>query len=140
MSRISPDLDKIVRVKAKYRCGYCLAPQPLVPQKLEIEHINPKSKGGTDDEVNLCLACSECNSHKASKTVEVDYLSLKKVKLFNPNLQKWTEHFDWDKNKTKIIGKTACGRATVAALQMNNDYLVTARSFWLITGLFPPKD
>ncbi|MCU0239141.1 MAG: HNH endonuclease [Pyrinomonadaceae bacterium] len=140
MSKISQKLDKKIRIKAKNRCGYCLAPQELVPQKLEIEHIQPKSKGGTDEEENLCLACSECNSHKSTKILGLDPLSLKKVRLFNPNKQIWSEHFEWNSDKTKILGLTDCGRATIIALQMNNNYLVTARIFWKLTGIFPPTD
>lgn len=35
-----------------------------------IDHANPKSKGGTDDEDNLRLACHTCNIVKSDRTVE----------------------------------------------------------------------
>lgn len=139
MSKISNKLDAKIRLQAGNRCGYCLTPQELVSQKLDIEHIFSKEKGGTDDEENLWLACRECNSHKFTKTHGFDSLTFAKVELFNPRKQIWSEHFEWDKSETKIIGKTPCGRATVDALQMNSEWQMTARSWWKTTGMFPPE-
>jgi hypothetical protein len=115
-------------------------PQAIISYKLEVEHIKPKSKGGTDTEENLCLACRQCNSFKASKVYGFDTESSRRAKLFNPNKQIWSEHFSWDKEQTSIIGKTPCGRATILALKMNNDWQINARKFWKLTGIFPPED
>jgi len=38
------------------RCSYCLAAQRYVFSKLEIERIIPVTLGGSNDEVNPCLA------------------------------------------------------------------------------------
>ena len=46
------------------KCAYCGATN--VP--LEIEHIIPKSRGGTDRISNLTLACRKCNLAKGNKT------------------------------------------------------------------------
>lgn len=140
MSKISKDLDKEVREASKNRCGYCLTPQILTSHKLEIQHIYPTSKGGNSEKENLCLACRHCNLHKSSKIYGFDAVSAKRVRLFNPNRQEWTEHFVWNKDKTMIIGKTPCGRATVYALKLNDDLQTNARKVWKLTGLFPPKD
>jgi 5-methylcytosine-specific restriction endonuclease McrA len=37
---------------------------------LEVEHIIPKSRGGTNRIDNLCLACHECNQKKGNMTAE----------------------------------------------------------------------
>jgi 5-methylcytosine-specific restriction endonuclease McrA len=47
-------------------CCYCK--QTGVP--LEIEHIVPKSRGGTDRVDNLCISCHECNQAKGAMTAE----------------------------------------------------------------------
>ncbi len=47
-------------------CAYCEAQQ--VP--LEVEHIVPKSKGGSNRLSNLCLACHACNSKKGNQSIE----------------------------------------------------------------------
>lgn len=139
MSKIPEDIDARIRKQAKNRCGYCLAPQELVSYKLEIEHLFPKVKGGSDKEENLWLACRQCNLIKAAKTHGFDSLTFEQVKLFNPREQIWSEHFVWSRDKILIIGKTSCGRATVSALQLNNDLQETVREFWKLTGIFPPE-
>lgn len=140
MSKIKRELDRKIREKSKNRCGYCSTPQSLTSHKLEIEHIFPISKGGSTTEENLCLACRHCNLHKASKILGFDVVSAKKVRLFNPNTQIWTKQLSWNKEKTSIIGKTSCGRATIYALKMNDDLQINARKVWKLTGLFPPKN
>ena len=139
MAKIKKDLDEIIRRQAKNRCGFCLNPQELMPYKLEIEHIFPKALGGESTEENLWLACRECNSHKAKKIKAVDTLTGKTVKLFNPRRQSWREHFEFNQDNSQIIGKTACGRATVESLQINNFYQTTARIAWTETNKFPPN-
>lgn len=69
---------------AKNRCGYCLSPQHLVMARLEIEHIIPLAKGGTDEASNLWLACPICNGHKSDKTDAIDPDTNTTVSLFNP--------------------------------------------------------
>lgn len=48
------------------KCCYC--GKENIP--LEIEHIIPKSRGGTNRIDNLCLACHECNQKKGDMTAE----------------------------------------------------------------------
>jgi hypothetical protein len=139
VSKPPKELDEEVRNRAQNRCGYCLAPQSLTSHKLEIEHIYPASKGGSSTAENLCLGCRHCNLHKAAKIYGFDPVTAKKVRLFNPAQQKWSRHFTWSEDKTLIIGKTPCGRATIYALKMNDELQTTARKAWKLTGLFPPE-
>ncbi len=97
----------------------------------EIDHIIPLSKQGTSTEDNLCLACSACNNHKYTKTHFTDPETDALILLYNPRLQAWADHFEWSDTGTQIIGKTPCGRATIEALQMNNDLVVAARAIWV---------
>jgi hypothetical protein len=46
------------------KCAYCGREDVL----LEIEHIVPKSRGGTDQVSNLTLACRDCNQRKGNMT------------------------------------------------------------------------
>ena len=62
--RITDEIRARVRALAGERCGYCLSPQYLVLGQLEIEHILPRARGGSDDEDNLWLACRLCNNAK----------------------------------------------------------------------------
>ena len=52
----------------KHKCAYCggLSEENV----LEIEHIHPKSKGGTDKVSNLTISCKVCNDAKGSLTLD----------------------------------------------------------------------
>ncbi|MCC3443726.1 MULTISPECIES: RNA-guided endonuclease IscB [unclassified Microcoleus] len=63
------------------KCAYCGVEN--VP--LEVEHIHPKSKGGSDRVSNLTLACHTCNQAKGDQDVR-DFLS-GKPDLLNQILQ-----------------------------------------------------
>ncbi len=41
---------------------------------------------------------------------------------------------------SQILGKTACGRATVVALNMNNAEIVITRKLWVSAGWWPLDD
>jgi len=48
------------------RCAYCDAKDT----PLEIEHITPRSRGGSNRISNLTVACHDCNQQKGSQTAE----------------------------------------------------------------------
>jgi hypothetical protein len=109
--------------------------------RLEVEHIIPLAKGGTDDETNLWLACPICNGHKSDKTMGIDAVTGLMVPLFNPRLQAWSAHFVWSDNGIQIIGITPSGRATVAALHPSDDPdALEVRSYWVLAGWHPPVE
>ena len=129
-----------VRAQARNRCGYCQSPQQYVLGLLEIDHIIPTARGGTNDEENLWLACRLCNGFKATQMQARDPLTGRRVRLFHPRRQRWSRHFLWSEDGTRIIGRTACGRTTVVALQLNHVIAVMVRRAWVAAGWFPPED
>ncbi|MCP3758114.1 RNA-guided endonuclease IscB [Streptomyces sp. TBY4] len=56
---------------AKWRraCAYCC----VTGVPLNIDHIHPRSRGGSDRISNLCIACVPCNEKKSNQPVE-DFL------------------------------------------------------------------
>lgn len=50
--------------KFQRACVYC----GVTNVPLEVEHIIPKSRGGTNQISNLTLACNSCNTYKGTKT------------------------------------------------------------------------
>jgi 5-methylcytosine-specific restriction endonuclease McrA len=52
--------------KWERRCAYCGARD--VP--LNVEHIRPRARGGSDRVSNLCLACHRCNEAKGIRPIE----------------------------------------------------------------------
>ena len=47
-------------------CAYCSAENLA----LQVEHIHPKAKGGSNQISNLCLACQKCNLKKGTQGVQ----------------------------------------------------------------------
>lgn len=136
---LSEVIRQLVRQRAGNRCEYCLSHQDYTMGRLQIDHVQPTAKGGTDSEENLCLACELCNQYKWAKTEAIDPETGDQVSLFNPRQQQWREHFDWNLDGTEIVGLTACGRATVIALNLNNRLAVVVRRNWVQAGWHPPK-
>jgi 5-methylcytosine-specific restriction endonuclease McrA len=52
--------------KFGHKCAYCRAEN--IP--LQVEHITPRSRGGTDRVSNLTIACNPCNQKKGNRTAE----------------------------------------------------------------------
>jgi hypothetical protein len=48
-------------------CQYCGQRPPDVV--LELDHIHPRSKDGTDDPINLITSCFDCNRGKSAKII-----------------------------------------------------------------------
>lgn len=129
-----------VRETAGDQCGYCRSPQHLVMGKLEIEHIIPLARGGTNDESNLWLSCGLCNRYKGIQTSNSDHETNTIVRLFNPRTNDWQKHFAWSADGVKIVGLTPTARATIAALNINNEVAVEVRRNWVLAGWHPPKN
>jgi hypothetical protein len=53
--------------KWERKCAYCETENI----SLQIEHIHPKSKGGSNRISNLCLACEQCNIKKGTQDIKV---------------------------------------------------------------------
>ncbi len=49
------------------KCAYCKGASDNL--KLELEHVQPESKGGTNKVSNLVVACRTCNEDKSSKSL-----------------------------------------------------------------------
>ena len=139
MSYISGRVRKRVQQRAGNRCEYCLSRQELVNSPFEVDHFIPVSRGGTDNEDNLCWACEMCNQFKWARIDAIDPQTGFRARLFNPRQDKWSDHFIWSGEGTAIVGLTEVGRATVSALKMNNDLAVTVRKNWCKVGWHPPE-
>jgi CRISPR/Cas system Type II protein with McrA/HNH and RuvC-like nuclease domain len=138
--KISQKIKDKIRLLADNRCGYCLCRQEYVWDILEIDHIIPIAKSGTNDEENLWLVCETCNRAKSDKVEGFDSVTNSNSLLFNPRTQIWHEHFDRVDNYTQISGKTKVGRVTVKELNLNKERLIKVRENWVTVGWHPPKD
>lgn len=137
---IPSKLRQEVIAAASARCEYCQTSSRITGTPLVMEHILPKSLGGSDERDNLAASCYRCNEFKGVKTHARDPESGQLVALFNPRVQAWANEFAWVNGGTHIFGRTAIGRATVTGLRLNNDQLVEARSLWIEFRWHPPTE
>jgi 5-methylcytosine-specific restriction endonuclease McrA len=73
------ELKEYLLEKFNRKCIYC----GKMDIPLEIEHIIPKSRGGSNRVDNLGIACHECNQNKGNKTAE---------EFGFPSIQKQVKH------------------------------------------------
>lgn len=66
--KISNSLRFEVFQRDKHTCQYCGRRPPEV--ELEVDHLIPVARGGTDVFENLITSCRECNSGKSAKLIE----------------------------------------------------------------------
>lgn len=80
-------LAELVAERAGQRCEYCRMHQELQGAVFHVEHIVPRSLGGSDDLDNLAWACPGCNLTKANRVTITDPLTGQLVRCF---IHVWT--------------------------------------------------
>ena len=137
--RVSAALRRQVAERDGRRCAYCRSPL-VVGIPMVVEHIVPLAADGTSVADNLCLSCYRCNEFKVPRRQAVDPRDGQLAPLFHPRRQRWGDHFAWAGDGVTIGGLTPTGRATIALLRLNSDWLVQARRIWILVGLQPPLE
>jgi len=125
--KLTEQQKKEVARRAKQCCEYCQSQARFSPDPFSIEHIKPRSRGGTDEPSNLAFSCQGCNNHKYTSVEAIDPISGETVQLFDPRRQKWNDHFVWNADQRIVLGLTPVGRATVQKLRLNRAGLMNLR-------------
>jgi hypothetical protein len=79
------------------------------------------------------MGCPGCNLHKSGRIEAPDPDTGQSVPLFNPRIDRWTDHFRWDRFRVAAVG-----RATAAALEFNHPRRLRVRQAEELFGFFPP--
>ena len=91
-----------------FTCQYCGMAAPDVI--LHVDHIDPKSKGGSDGILNLLTSCSSCNSGKGARPL-TDMTVLQKRKSMLDSLQERREQIEmmlqWQRGLENLDDDTA---------------------------------
>ncbi len=138
-ARIPVAVREQVRRRAHYLCEYCHTSERWQYSAFTMDHIVPLSQGGSSDANNLALACFPCNRRKSDRQEIVDPETRASVRLFHPRQDQWAEHFIWSRDGLSIIGRTAIGRATVEALELNRERARRLRAADQEVGRHPPE-
>jgi 5-methylcytosine-specific restriction endonuclease McrA len=139
MNKISRALRGRVRRRARGFCEYCRSCAELTGHEFMLDHVVPEARGGTSQFSNLCWSCFWCNVYNQARIAAPDPRTGHSAALFNPRADSWDHHFRWSSDATRIIGRTAVGRATVKALRLNRPMLIAARRVWVRHDLHPPE-
>jgi hypothetical protein len=81
-----------------FKCQYCGKSAPNVI--LEVDHINPVSKGGDNDLLNLITSCYDCNRGKSDRQIDDDSVILKQrqqLELLQERREQIELMFNWRK-------------------------------------------
>jgi HNH endonuclease len=138
MSEVSGRLRHLIVNLAKARCEYCRLSQEGQEATFHIDHIVPRISAGPTEIDNLALACVSCSLRKGAQRSARDPETGRKIPLFHPRRQRWTDHLRW--YGVRVLGLTPTGRATVTALQMNRPLILAIRHEEAIRGRHPPPD
>lgn len=60
------NIRKYILARDNYTCVYCGDKRG----PFDVDHVMPRSRGGSDEEKNLVCACRVCNMAKSNKTPE----------------------------------------------------------------------
>jgi hypothetical protein len=126
-----------ITIRARGCCEYCQILHDFSPETFEIEHIISLFHGGTNELSNLAFSCGGCNNRKSFKIMAIDPISGINVPLFNPRIDNWTVHFQWQDDFTIVEGITEIGRATVVQLKLNRKGLINLRKALFAFGVHP---
>jgi hypothetical protein len=131
---ITAELRAAVINRAKKRCEYCGIPDTAVLFAHEVDHIIAEQHRGKTTLENLALACFHCNRHKGPNIATIEPSSQEIVRLFNPRIDRWTDHFQM--REAEIVGISPIGRGTAMLLQFNSSQRIQARLWLIRSGLW----
>ncbi len=135
MIRISEKLRLQVAQSADFKCEYCLTPEFFLATTFHIDHIRSVKHGGKTTLRNLAYACPHCNQNKGSDIASYSNDD-EIVRLFNPRIDFWIEHFEVLSNGT-ISYLSSIGEATINTLRFNQLERIIFRKSLIEIGVIP---
>ena len=122
---IPAELRAEVVHRAMFRCEYCLLHKDDAAFRHEVDHIVSRQHGGETVAENLAYACMVCNRYKGSNIASVSPAG-DLVRLFNPRVDRWSEHFRLNGSVIEPLGLV--GEVTARVLRLNTAERVVRRS------------
>jgi hypothetical protein len=115
-----------VRQQYQYACGYCGVTETTVGGELTVDHYQPRSFGGAEDDDNLIYACVKCNLYKGEFWPNDDDIAHDQ-RVLHPILDDWAEHVSENEQTGYLEALTERGQFHIALLRLNRPQLVAYR-------------
>ena len=107
------EVKEYLLLKFGHTCAYCggLSQDPV----LEVEHLTPSSRGGTNRVPNLAIACDTCNQAKGRRTPE-----------------EWAQTLKDSQKEIDVVRVTNCGRVRAQAKAPLKDAAAVNATRWAL--------
>lgn len=115
-----------MRERFSFSCGYCGVSETEVGGELTVDHFNPISAGGNDDDSNLIYACVRCNQYKGALQPEYTNRDLQQ-RLLHPLIDDLSVHLRVHSDLYLLEAITEAGKFQIRALQLNRPQLIALR-------------
>lgn len=100
--------------------------QTTVGGELTVDHYQPRSFGGAEDDDNLIYACVKCNLYKGEFWPNDDDIAHDQ-RVLHPILDDWAEHVSENEQTGYLEALTERGQFHIALLRLNRPQLVAYR-------------
>lgn len=110
-------LRRAVLLRAEGLCEYCLISDEDTFLGGQIDHVISEKHGGATTENNLAYSCTPCNQAKGSDVGSIDRTTGEIVRLFNPRMDRWSDHFAMMGGRIDAISRI--GEVTVRIMRFN---------------------
>ena len=113
--------------RAQNRCEYCHAPEIVFNMRFEVDHVLPRSHGGSNQLDNLALSCPVCNLFKSDFYPQLELDFAPEQRILHPLRDDIGRHYLLRENSGWLVPITETGRFHIAVLQLNRPELVAYR-------------
>jgi hypothetical protein len=133
--RVGSELRRLVATRADYLCEYCLIAEEDTYFGCEVDHIMSVKHGGVTEAENLAYACAFCNRYKGSDIASISHQTGSLVRLYNPRIDRWADHFALDGVYIKAVSEI--GEVTARILRFNDSEQTLEREALSAIGRYP---
>jgi hypothetical protein len=138
-SYVSAEIRRAVEERAEGACEYCLIHQRDTYFGCQVDHIIAEKHGGQTELENLAFACAICNRAKGTDIASLVRGGRRLVRLFNPRLDRWDDHFHLDPYTFAIVPITDIGDATATLMRFNEVERLLERKSLVLIGKYSAK-
>jgi hypothetical protein len=116
-----PDQRAALRRRFDFCCGYCGVSETEVGAELTVDHFQPRSRGGAEQEANWVYACFTCNNLKSDV-----WAPDTARRILHPVNDDVSSHIAEEPDGT-LTGLTETGQFHIAQLQLSRPPLIALR-------------